>query len=176
MNSGPELRLSPPILLESHHDTSRFDCGKPALNEWLKKHALSNQRNGFTRVIVVLSADRITGVYGLAPTEVLPASLPRSVRTGQHPAHVPAILIGQLAVDKSFAGHGLGSALLRHALERAVAAARIIGGRVVVVRAIDREAEIYWQSNDFIPMRENASMLFRSIQAIEAWMESVAKS
>jgi ribosomal protein S18 acetylase RimI-like enzyme len=81
-------------------------------------------------------------------------------------------LIGQLAVDKAFARLGLGSALLRHALQRAVTAAKIIGGRVVVVRAIDAEAEIYWQSNGFIPMRDDPSMLFRSIQNIEEWLKT----
>lgn len=169
-------RFSPPQLLDAQCDTGRFDCGKPALNEWLRRYALSNQRNGFTRVVVVLSEGIVAGFYGLAPTEVQPASLPRNVRTGQHPAQIPAILIGQLAVDTQFSGLGLGSALLGNALERAVEAAKIIGGRVVMVRAIDREAEAYWQSNGFLPTRDNPSILFRSIDTISAWLETTAKS
>lgn len=172
MTPQPQL-FSAPRLLEAHHDTSRFDCDKPALNEWLRKHALANQRNGFTRVLVALAGEEIAGFYGLAPTEVLPASLSRSVRTGQHPQRIPAILVGQLAVDKAFMGMGLGSALLKHALQRSLQAAEIIGGRVVVVKAIDREAEAYWQSNGFVPMGDDPAILYRSIQTIAAWLKGV---
>lgn len=163
-------RFTPPQLLDASCDVTSFDCGKPALNEWLRRHALSNQRNGFTRVLVVMPGDVIAGFYGLAPTEILPASLPRSVRTGRHPNQIPAILLGQLAVDKRFAGQGVGSALLRHALERVVEAARSIGGNVVVVRTIDRDAEIYWQSNGFMPLRDDPSMLFLPIETVKAWL------
>ena len=124
----------------------------------------------------MLSGEEVAGFYGLAPTEILPSSLPRSIRTGRHPTHIPAILIGQLAVDKAFTRLGLGSALLRNALERAVEAAGIIGGRIIVVRAIDREAEAYWQSNGFTPTSDDPSILFRSIQNVAAWLESVDRS
>ena len=31
----PEPRLSAPVPLTSEHDLSGFDCGEPALNDWL---------------------------------------------------------------------------------------------------------------------------------------------
>ena len=164
--------FSEPTLLTAAHDTSQFDCGKPALNKWLQNHALSNQRHGFTRVIVVCSGKRVVGFYGLAPTAVDPSIFPRRVRTGQPPKKLPAILIGQLAVDIKFSGRGLGAGLLHHALERAAAGARLLAGRAVLVDAIDEEAKKFWQTNGFRSLPDNGSVLFRSVDDIEYWLAS----
>jgi hypothetical protein len=40
----------------------------------------------------------------------------------------------------------------------------------VVVRAIDAEAERYWQSWGFVPSRDNPSILMRSIQDVSLWL------
>ena len=162
--------LSPPELLHAGHDVSQFDCGKFALNDWLRKYALSNQRNGFTRVLVACENDRVVGFYGLAPTTVLPNLMPRRIRTGRPPTQIPAILIGQLAVDLEYSGLGLGSALLRHALERAVEGGRLLGGRAILVDAIDDDAEQYWRANGFEPLADKRSVLVRSITDIESWL------
>lgn len=173
MNSGT---ISSPEPLDVGHDLSEFDCGKPALNDWLRTYALSNQVRGFTRVMVVREGARVIGFYGLAPTAIPPARLSRKVRTGRPPDPVPCILFGQLAVDSAFASRGVGSALLRHALERCVAAADAIGGRAVIVRAIDGDAEAYWRSCGFIPSAAGSSMLFRSIDDIAAWLAQTSSA
>lgn len=162
--------ISAPAPLTADHDLSAFDCGKPALNDWLRTYALANQAKGFTRVMVVCEGNRVAGFYGLAPTAVPPAILSRKVRTGRPPDPVPCILFGQLAVDRAYARRGIGSALLRHALERCVIASEAIGGRAVIVRAIDREAELFWQSCGFTPSSSDSSILFCSIDDIVAWL------
>jgi len=167
--------IRPPEPLHADHDLSVFDCGKPALNEWLRNYALNNQAKGFTRVMVVAEENRVVGFYGLAPTAVPPPVLSRRVRTGRPPDPVPCILFGQLAVDMNHAGKGIGSALLRHALQRCVAAADVIGGRAVIVRAIDRDAEVYWQSCGFTPSVSDPSILFRSIEEIASSLSSASR-
>src|SRR5205814_503246 len=77
------MTLSAPELLTDAHEVSEFSCGKPSLDHWLKTRALSNQRKGFTVVMVVHEALRVVGYYGLAPTAVVPSLVPRSIRTGQ---------------------------------------------------------------------------------------------
>jgi hypothetical protein len=81
------------------------------LNDWLSAHALANQTKGFTGAIVVCDAARVVGFYGLAPTAVPPAVLSRRLRTGRPPDPIPSILFGQLAVDRAYAGRGIGSPL-----------------------------------------------------------------
>ena len=60
--------------------------------------------------------------------------------------------------------------MVKDALRRCVAGADIVGGRAVVVRAIDTEAEAYWQSWGFIPARDNPSVLMRLVDDIRAWL------
>ena len=86
--------LSAPEPLSEAHDLSSFSCGKPVLDNWLRTRALSNQQKGFTAVMVVHEAGRVVGYYGLAPTAVVPTSLPRSIRTGQAPAPCLAFCLG----------------------------------------------------------------------------------
>lgn len=169
------MPLSEPEALTAGHDVSAFSCGKPMLDAWLKTRALSNQQKNFTAVMVVHQDARVVGYYGIAPTAVMPASMPRSVRTGQPPNPVPCLLLGQLATDLTMAGRGIGTGLLAHALRRCVAGARLIGGRAVVVNAIDPDAGAFWVRRGFLPSKDDPLVLFRSIPDIEASVIAAAR-
>ncbi|WP_298352629.1 GNAT family N-acetyltransferase [Rhodoblastus sp.] len=160
--------LSAPEPLTAAHDVSQFSCGKPTLDHWLKTRALSNQEKGFTAVLVVHEQGRVVGYYGLAPTAVAPNILSRSIRTGQPPDPVPCLLLGQLATDLDWAGRGIGTGLLKHALQRCVTAASLVGGRALMVNAIDVEAAEFWRRRGFIPSKDDPQVLFRSIADIAA--------
>ncbi len=163
-----EALLSAPELLHAGNDVSQFSCGKPSLDHWLKTRALANQQKGFTVVMVVHAAGRVVGYYGLAPTAIVPATLPRAIRTGQPPNPMPCILLGQLATDTAWIGRGIGIGLVNHALARSVNGAALIGGRALMVNAIDDEAAAFWRRRGFMPSKDNALMLFRSIGDIAA--------
>jgi GNAT superfamily N-acetyltransferase len=165
--------LSAPELLTAAHDVASFACGKPVLDRWVRAWALANQERGFTVVMVVHEAGRVVGYYGLAPTAVLPATLPRNVRTGQPPRPVPCLLLGQLATDLGWAGRGIGTALLAHALRRCVAGAELIGGRAVVVNLLDGEAARFWRRWGFVTSQDDPLVLFRPIQDIAAALAEV---
>jgi GNAT superfamily N-acetyltransferase len=163
--------LSQPEAISAEHDVAQFCSGKPALDNWLKTRALSNQQKGFTAVNVIHENLRVVGYYGVAPTGVVPASLPRSIRTGQPPDPVPCLLIGQLATDRDWAGKGIGIALFNHALRRCAAAARLIGGRALIVNAVDAEAAAFWRRRGFMPSKADDYVLFRSMSDITASLD-----
>ena len=169
------MTLSAPEPLTAAHDVSGFTCGKPTLDHWLKTHALSNQQKGFTAVLVVHEAFRVVGYYGLAPTAVIPNVLPRAIRTGQPPDPVPCLLLGQLATDIGWTGRGIGTGLVKHALERCVAAAELIGGRALMVNAVDQDAAAFWQRRGFLPSKDDPQILFRSIAAIAASLKDAKR-
>lgn len=168
------MALSAPEPLTAAHDLSRFSCGKPPLDNWLRNRALSNQQKGFTAVMVVHDAGRVVGYYGLAPTAVVPASLPRSIRTGQSPDPLPCLLLGQLATDGQWRGQGVGTGLLKHALQRCVQGATLIGGRALIVNAVDEDAAEFWHRRGFLPTRDDPMVLARSILEIAASLEASA--
>ena len=169
------MSLSAPEPLTAAHDVSGFTCGKPTLDHWLKTHALSNQQKGFTAVLVVHEALRVVGYYGLAPTAVIPNMLPRAIRTGQPPDPVPCLLLGPLATDIGWTGRGIGTGLVKHALERCVAAAELIGGRALMVNAVDKDAAAFWQRRGFLPSKDDRQILFRSIAAIAASLKDAKR-
>jgi GNAT superfamily N-acetyltransferase len=162
------LAISAPEPLSDAHDLSQFACGKPSLDNWLRTRALSNQKKGFTAVMVVHEAGRVVGYYGLAPTAVVPASLPRSIRTGQSPDPLPCLLLGQLATDLQWRGAGIGTGLLKHALQRCVQGAALIGGRALIVNAVDGEAMEFWRRRGFLSSNDDPMVLSRSILDIAA--------
>jgi GNAT superfamily N-acetyltransferase len=162
------LAIFGPEPLTAAHDLSGFSCGKPSLDRWLQARALSNQEKGFTAVMVVHDGGRVIGYYGLAPTSIVPVQLPRSIRTGQPPDPLPCLLLGQLATDQSWTGKGIGTGLLRHALQRCVTASHLIGGRALVVNAVDDEAATFWRRWGFLPSKDDPLTLLRSIVDIAA--------
>lgn len=170
------MPISAPEPLNEEHDLSQFKCGKTSLDNWLKKRALSNHKKGFTVVMVVHDAGQVVGYYGLAPTAIVPTAMPRSIRTGQPPDPVPCLLLGQLATDINWIGNGIGTGLLKHALERCIDAAMLVGGRALVVNAVDEEATEFWQRRGFVPSKDDPMMLFRSIADIAASLAEAANA
>jgi GNAT superfamily N-acetyltransferase len=168
--------ISTPEPLNDEHDLSQFTCGKPPLDNWLKRRALSNHKRGFTAVMVIHEAGRVVGYYGLAPTAVVPSSMPRSIRTGQPPDPVPCLLLGQLATDINWIGRGIGTGLLKHALQRCIDAATLIGGRALIVNAVDEDAAQFWQRRMFLPSTDNPMILSRSISDIAASLSEAAQA
>ncbi len=57
---------------------------------------------------------------------------------------------------------------VKHALQRCVQAASLIGGRALMVNAVDNEAAQFWQRRGFLPTRDDPLVLFRSMAAIAA--------
>jgi GNAT superfamily N-acetyltransferase len=168
------VAISGPEPLAAAHDVSEFSCGKPSLDRWLKTRALSNQEKGLTAVLVVHEVNRVIGYYGLAPTAILPSTLRRSIRTGQPPDPVPCLLLGQLATDENWIGKGIGTGLFKHALQRCVTAARLIGGRALIVNAVDIDAAGFWRRRGFMPTKDDPLVLFRTIADIAASIGTLA--
>ena len=71
-----------PEPLDSRHKLDAFDCGKPTLNTFLKKFALTNQQNHSARTYVVHRSAVVAGYYSLAAASVEHAVAPTRVVKG----------------------------------------------------------------------------------------------
>jgi GNAT superfamily N-acetyltransferase len=137
--------------LRKEHITADFDCDRhPSLNEWLKRHAWTNQQGETSRTYVVHRGFGIAGYYSIATGNVRREDAAERIRKGlaQHP--IPVILLTRLAIDRSEQGKGLGKALLKNALLRIAQAADIVGARAVLVHAIDDQAKRFYQHFEFV--------------------------
>jgi GNAT superfamily N-acetyltransferase len=136
--------------LAEDHDASQFHSGNESLDRWLQRDAVRAHRAGISRTTAWTRPGERTVVayHAIAPTQIARIDLPsRSLRGGY--SHVPGYLIGRLALAQALHGQGLGTQLLLDALERIVEAADRAGGRVIVVDAIDEDADRFYRHHGF---------------------------
>ena len=164
---GPLPPLSPPVPLTTEHDASGFDCGVPALNDWLTHRALDNESR-FSRTYVVRSGNRVAAYVCIAAGSVERAAAPGRLRRNA-PDPVPVSIIGRLAVDKAFAGRGLGTDLLADALRRIAVASHSIGIGAVMIQAKDDAAKrFYLACAEFLEYPADSRTLFLPIETVVA--------
>jgi GNAT superfamily N-acetyltransferase len=141
-----------PCLLDTDkHDRSRFDCGEPSLDEWLRRYAGQNRRADTAATWVVADASyRVVAYASLSMTGIDRSAAPPALAKSA-PKIIPALLIGRLAVDRSVAGHGLGTQLVAHVLTTAAELNLSAACRAVVVTALNAPAYTWWQRFGFAP-------------------------
>jgi GNAT superfamily N-acetyltransferase len=144
------MTISAPVLIDGTHDIASFDCGVPPLDDWLKRRARGNAANGASHTYVACSGKLVVGYFALAAGAVDVAATPGRFRRNM-PDPIPIIVLGRLAIDKRYAGKGLGRALFRDAGLRTLQAADIIGVRGLLVDAISDEAKAFYLAVGMVP-------------------------
>lgn len=135
--------------LTAADDVAGFESGYPALDQFLKKHAVTNIRANSAQTYVCCCDNRVVGFYSLAVGSVAPDGVPPRVMQGLARHDVPVMLLARLAVDIKHRERGLGRALLKDALLRTVQAADIAGIRCLLVHAKDERARSWYSQFDF---------------------------
>ncbi len=137
--------------LRREHILESFDCGKEALNDFIKRRAWNNQQANSAQTYVLARNCVVSGYYSLTAGAITHEAATERVKKGLARQPIPAILLARLAVDRSLQGRGVGPALLKDALLRAAGAADTIGARAVLVHAKDAEAKGFYEHFDFEP-------------------------
>jgi len=158
--------LSAPSPIEADHDLSAFDCGKAPLNDWLRQRALRNEGRA-SRCFVVCEGRTVVGYYTLSAGSVRNATAPGALRRNM-PPEIPILLLGRLAVDQRHQRRGIGPALLRDALKRALAAAESIGAGAILVHAIDHDVVPFYAQYGFKAFPESDLTLFLPMSEVAA--------
>ncbi len=167
VRGGPKARLSPPVPLTAEHDLSEFDCGAPALNDWLRQRALKNESR-FSRTYVVCLGNRVVAYYCISAGAVKREAAPGKLRRNA-PDAIPVSVIGRLAVSRDHSGKGLGADLLLDALRRIAVASQSIGIGAVLVQAKDEAAKrFYLKCAEFIEFPHDSRTLFLPIETVMA--------
>ena len=139
-----------PALLGPDHQLDGFDCGADALNWWLINKARHNQSEGGSRTWVVTSDQHVVAFYSSSTAVILRSEATKRAARNQ-PDPLPALLLGRLAVDTKYQGHGLGAALLKHFLLKSLEVAELTGVRVLLVHAKDDGAASFYRRFGFEP-------------------------
>jgi predicted N-acetyltransferase YhbS len=158
--------LTPPRPLAADDDRSVFDCGREALNHWFQRHAWRNQESGTSRTSVVCDAvtGGIVGYVSLSAAQIERAWLPKADQRNR-PDPIPAVLLGQLAVDQRCQGRGYARSLMFFALTTAVRFSRDVGCFCVLTHPLDDGVRAFHRSFGFenLPFDPARSMATRIV-------------
>jgi GNAT superfamily N-acetyltransferase len=157
-----------PVLLTREHDCSAFACGKPPLNQYIKKYALVNQENDISRTYVTTKDNGIVGYYSLAFGSISHEAATQKIKDDLPQYPIPIILLARLAVDLKEKGKGLGKGLLRDAMLRTIQAADIGGLRATLTHAKDEDAKGFYEQFGFTASPLDELHLMISIKDIRA--------
>jgi GNAT superfamily N-acetyltransferase len=131
------------------HDRAALSSGVHALDRYLRELATPAIRRRVSNCFVAVDPiGKITGYYTFAATSVPLSELPPDLagRLPRYPV-LPACLIGRLAVDETFRGHGLGNILIVDAVARSMRADPAIFA--LIVDAKDDTARAFYEHQGF---------------------------
>lgn len=155
------MSLCGPDSLAARHRLESFDCGRPALNEWLLRHARQAQGSGSAKTFVVADDDRVVGYFSLTVGQVDTLEAPERIRKGMGQYPIPVVILARLAVSIQDQGKGIGFGMLQDAIRRTLLIAEQAGIRAMLTHPIDEEASSFYTRFGFIasPLSERQLLL-----------------
>ena len=145
------------------HDRKGFDCGVPALNDYLQRFAEQHRRQGISAVYVLIDTDEpstILGYYTLSAAEVDVESLNLEARKRLPRYPIPCFRMGRMACRSDRRGLGLGKLLLGCAVDRCLQARAQVAAFALLVDAKDEVAAGFYQHYGFVCMRDRELTLY----------------
>jgi len=161
------LNLRPPSPITADSELADFDSGELSLNEWLKKRALKNNAAGASRCFVLCNGNTVIGYYSLSAGAISHEAAPKAMRRNM-PDPLPMLLLGRLAVDKRYHNKGIGQALLRDAMIRAVNVSGNAGIFAILVHALNDQAKQFYLSRGFVESPLQPMTLMMTIETVRS--------
>jgi GNAT superfamily N-acetyltransferase len=169
--------------LEECDEIAHFDCGDEPLNNYLRRHAWTNQQKtaiGVTYVAVEQCAPgAVLGYFTLAASSLARERFPKRFVRGLPHYDLPLLLLARLAVDRRFQERGLGHVLISEALKIAMHIADEIGCRCIITDAY-RDKTGWYARYGFHFLSEAAAgstqKMFLDVRTIRAAYERAGSS
>ncbi|WP_293339826.1 GNAT family N-acetyltransferase [Microcoleus sp. CAWBG58] len=151
-----------------HRD--EFDCGDEEINNYLKNLVETSDEAGFSRTFLIIvepGEAKVCGFYTLSASTIPVKELPDEYKQPL-PFPIPAILIGQFAIDRVWQGQGVSRQLLADAYRRIclLFEQEIIGFQAIRVDTRNEEAKAFWLKQGFVPFRKTQRSLFLPVRTI----------
>lgn len=161
------LDLTPPSPITVNQELANFDSGELSLNEWLKKRAFKNHAVGALRCFVLCAGKDVIGYYSLSAGAISHEAAPKAMwRNMSNP--LPVLLLGRLVVDKRYHNQGIGQALLRDAMLRAVNVSGDAGVFAILVHALSNQAKQFYLSRGFVESPLQPMTLIMTIETVRS--------
>jgi GNAT superfamily N-acetyltransferase len=164
--------------ISKKHDREAFDCGEPALNEFLRRYARRSHELGSAKTFLAIDDSdnkTILGFYSLAPASIEFARTPVIIRRGLARHDVPGFRLARLAVDRRLQGQGMGGQLLLAAGRRCLLAAAEVGGVALVIDAKNDRVAGWYARFGAAPLLDAPLSLVLPLATLEAALKKTGK-
>ena len=165
------MSLRGPEPLGSQHSFEGFDCGKPALNDWLIHHARQAQGAGSCKTFVATDDDRLVGYFSLTVGQIDTLEAPDRIRKGMANYPLPVVILARLAVSKNEQGRGIGFGLLQDAIRRTLLVGEQAGVRAMLTHPLDEKAAAFYSRFGFIPSPLREQQLLLLLKDARRWLK-----
>lgn len=161
--------------LTRRHDRGGFDCGVPALNEYLQRYARQNHESGGAKTFVAVPSESsrvLLAYYTISPGAIDFAKVPHALTKKLGRYEVPVFRLGRLAVSLPQQGRGLGGEVLLAAGARALAVADEVGGVALAIDAKDDSAARWYERFGALRLLDDPLKLILPLATIAAALGS----
>jgi GNAT superfamily N-acetyltransferase len=135
------------------HDRVAFDCGEPALNDFLKTKAVKHQTQRVSRTFVLVEDAQPRSIlcfYTLSNSQIAREHLAEQ-EAKSLPLHpIPAVMLARLGVDRPQQGRHYGQRLLMDALKRCALVGQQSGVYALLVDAGDETVKRFYDRFGFV--------------------------
>lgn len=147
--------------LTKAHQRKAFSCDNERIDRYFRETVTQDIKRRYATCFVAreIESDRVAGFYTLSSSGVPLMAVPETLasRLPRYPT-VPAVLIGWLGRDRSYAGLGLGEALLFDAIKTVAQAP--VGAHAIFADAINQQAAAFYAAFGFIPLTDRPNTLY----------------
>jgi GNAT superfamily N-acetyltransferase len=157
--------VTPPEPIAAGHRLDSFNSGEASLDVWLRQRALRNHASGASRCFVISNDGSVVGYYTLSAGSISHVEAPKAMRRNM-PDPLPVLLLGRLAIDRGHQNRGLGQALLRDAMLRAVSVAHETGVFAILLHALSEPAKRFYLSRGFVESPVQPMTLMMTLQTV----------
>ncbi|MDE1149738.1 MAG: GNAT family N-acetyltransferase [Azospirillaceae bacterium] len=160
--------------LDRHkHDRAAFDSGVTKVNNFLISTAGRHHQDDQSKTYVAVMAGtvKVIGFYTLRPHAIAVDALPPEIqkKLGRSDT-VGAIYLAVVGVDKSAANKGLGRKLMSHFLGLCMKVIDQIGGKFIVLDAIDAKTADFYRKLGFVDLPSQANRMLISAETVRKSM------
>ncbi len=180
------MPTEPPALRIEHfdvtrHDRADFDCSVSRLNNYLKLSARKQQKDDMTRVYVVVAegSAKILGYHSINLGMMNVDELKRRPRGAPEHGEIPVLFMGQVAVDKTGQGRGIGGILMHHVFEKACMVSDMAGCHAIILDVIPDGGEeaferrkTWYESFGFATFPSNPARMFLVMKQVRAVVQT----
>lgn len=160
--------------LDAKHNRENFSCGNDLLDNYFWRQAKQDVKRKLSACFVFIDkeSNKVKGFYTLSSNSISNDLMPETFQRKLPKSYtsLPAILLGRLAIDRTFQRKGIGKLLLIDALKRCFETSDSIGAYAVIVDPLDDDAVKFYKKYGFIQLPGSGKMFLPMKTIIELFV------